>query len=279
MRIAGLFHYPVKSFRGCEVTSLTLGDRGPLDDRSYMLVDEADRFVTQRTDSRLATYTAQVRAEGLRLVAPEGASIDVDSNANGGTRSVTVWKDTVTAVDCGDDVARWFSSRLGRTLRLVRMPDTTRRSLDPKFSPRPDAHTGFADAYPVLLTNTASLTAFNAGRSLPLGMERFRPNLVIASDDPWAEDEWKTLQVGSIVFDLVKPCSRCVVITTDQRTGERPEGSAPLTELTASRTLQPFGAIFGQNAVHRSTGTLHLGDPVTVLERQPKPHFERRAQV
>lgn len=278
-RVQGLWLYPVKSLRGVSAQSLELGARGPRFDRAFMLVDENGLFLTQRTDGRLATFSALIRDGALRLGAPDEATLDVALDAPGAPMRVTVWKDTVDAVDCGDAAATFFSSRLGRPLRLVRMPESTRRALDPKFSPRPDAQTGFADAYPALLTNAASLDAFNANRSTPLGMERFRPNLVIDGAEAWAEDEWKTVQIGDVVFDLVKPCSRCVVITTDQRTGARPEGSAPLADLAATRTLQPFGAIFGQNAVHRGPGTVRVGDAVVVLERQPKPTFLTSARA
>ncbi len=104
-------------------------------------------------------------------------------------------------------------------------------------------------------------------------MERFRANVVVTGALAWAEDEWRVVTLGSITFDLVKPCARCVVITTDQRTGEQPHGSEPLSTLARLRTLQPFGAIFGQNAVHRSTGTLRVGDALTVIDRQPPPVF------
>lgn len=276
MRLAGLFHYPVKSLRGLATDSLVLGPRGPLHDRGFMLVDEKNQFLTQRTEARLATFTAALAGGLLRLFGPDGTSVDVDPNAAGAPLRVTVWRDTVDALDCGAAAAAFFSDRLQRPVRLVRMPESTRRPVDPNYSPSADAQVSFADAYPALLTATASLAAFNASRAQPLGMERFRPNLVVETDEPWAEDEWKTVRVGDLVFDLVKPCARCVVITTDQRSGARPEGSAPLTELAATRTLQPFGAIFGQNAVHRTTGTLRVGDPVTVLARQPKPAFLER---
>lgn len=36
MRIAGLFHYPVKSMRGLAVDELTLEARGPRHDREWM---------------------------------------------------------------------------------------------------------------------------------------------------------------------------------------------------------------------------------------------------
>lgn len=277
MRIAGLFHYPVKSLRGLEVDELTLEARGPRHDREWMVVDTNGRFLTQRTTPRMATLTARLRNDRLELSDDSGAMLLVDPTS-APSRDVTVWKDTVTATDCGDTAATWLTARLGQPCRLVRMPDSTIRPVDPKYSPRPDAHTTFADAYPVLLTNTASLDDLNTNLPAPLGMERFRANVVISGAPAWAEDEWRAVTLGSITFDLVKPCARCVVITTDQRTGEQPHGSAPLTTLARLRTLQPFGAIFGQNAVHRSTGTLRVGDELHVITTQPRPSYRAAEQ-
>jgi uncharacterized protein YcbX len=272
MRIAGLFHYPVKSLRGLAVDELILDARGPRHDREWMVVDSSGRFLTQRTMPRMATLAARVRDGRLELADDSGRVLHV-APGDGPSSDVTVWKDTVTATDCGDAAASWLSSRLGQPCRLVRMPDSTLRPVDPKYSPRPDAHTTFADAYPVLLTNAASLDALNTNLPAPLGMERFRANVVVSGAAAWAEDEWRAVAVGSITFDLVKPCARCVVITTDQRTSEQPHGAAPLSTLARLRTLQPFGAIFGQNAVHRSTGVLRVGDALTVIDRQPPPVF------
>ncbi len=272
MRIAGLFHYPVKSLRGIAVDELILEARGPRHDREWMVVDSNGRFLTQRTMPRMATLAARVRDGRLELADDSGAVLHV-APGDGPSSDVTVWKDTVTATDCGDAAASWLSSRLGQPCRLVRMPDSTLRPVDPKYSPRPDAHTTFADAYPVLLTNAASLDALNTNLPAPLGMERFRANVVVSGAAAWAEDEWRAVAVGSITFDLVKPCARCVVITTDQRTSEQPHGAAPLSTLARLRTLQPFGAIFGQNAVHRSTGTLRVGDELHVIDTQPRPEY------
>lgn len=272
MRVAGLFHYPVKSLRGLAVDELTLEPRGPRHDREWMVVDENGRFLTQRTTPRMATLTARLRNGQLELSDDAGSTLHVEPTP-GASLDVTVWKDTVAAIDCGAAAATWLTTRLGQPCRLVRMPDSTIRPVDPKYSPRPDAHTTFADAYPVLLTNAASLDALNTKLPAPLGMERFRANVVVSGAPAWAEDEWRVVTLGSITFDLVKPCARCVVITTDQRTGEQPQGSAPLSTLARLRTLQPFGAIFGQNAVHRSTGVLRVGDALTVIDRQPPPVF------
>lgn len=273
MHIAALFHYPVKSLRGVACDALELGPRGPLHDREWMVVDAANRFLTQRTTPVMATLTAALGDDGLTLSDDHGGRIGLPLAASGAAHDVVIWRDTVRALDCGDDAARWLSERLGQACRLVHLPPDTIRPLDPKFSPRADAQTGFADAWPVLLTNAASLDALNRDLPRPLGMERFRPNVVVTGAPAWAEDEWRVVQAGLVTFDLVKPCARCAVITTDQRTGDKPDGPAPLPTLAASRTLQPFGAIFGQNAVHRGPGTLRIGDAVTVVATQPKPAF------
>jgi uncharacterized protein len=276
MHVAELFSYPVKSLRGVAVDALTLGPRGPLNDREWMLVDSNHQFLSQRTIPRMATLTARLTPEALRLSDEAGNACDVLRASEGRSLNVTIWRDTVAAVDCGDAVATWLEERLDHPCRLVHLPDSTIRSLNSKFSPRPDAHTGFADGYPVLLTNASSLDALN--RELPnaLGMERFRPNVVVTGAPKWAEDEWRVVQMGAATFDLVKPCARCAIIAIDQRTGEKPDGLTPLTVLAASRTLPPFGAIFGQNAVHREAVTIRLGDALTVLEKQARPAFVPR---
>jgi uncharacterized protein len=265
MRVVGLFHYPVKSMRGVALESMTLGPRGPLHDREFMVVDGTGRFVSQRNAPGLATITATVAQGGLRLSDDAGQAVALGLEPEGPAREVTIWRDTVSAVDCGDEVALWLEARLGLTCRLVRLPPSSVRAVDPAFRSRPDAQTGFSDGYPLLLTGTASLDDLNRRLAQPIGMERFRPNVVVATDQPWLEDCWRAVRVGDVELDLVKPCARCVVITTDQRSGEKPDGSAPLTALAAYRTQAPFGAIFGQNAIHRRPGRIVLGATLEVL--------------
>lgn len=271
MRISALFRYPVKGLRGVACDALELGPRGPVHDRHWMVVGSDDRFLSQRSTPRMATLNAGVTPEGLVLSDDEGSQLVVPFDAGAAPRTVGIWRDTVDAVDCGDAPATWLSQRVGQPCRLVRLPDTTVRALDPKYSPRPDAQTGFSDAYPVLVVTTASLAALNRELASPLGIDRFRPNVVIEGATAWAEDDWRVLRAGTVTFDLVKPCARCAVITTDQRTGEKPDGATPLSTLSRLHTLPPFGAIFGQNAVHRVLGTLRLGDVATVLELAASP--------
>jgi len=181
-----------------------------------------------------------------------------------GRVSVTVWKDTFDALDCGDEISNWLSDTLGARLRVVQFAPGVRREVDARYAA--DAQTAFADGYPLLVVNLASLDALNAALEKPIDIENFRANLVVRDERPWTEDEWKHLTIGTQHFDAVKPCARCAVINIDQRTGETPLGPAPFKELTKLHTLPTRGAIFGMNLVHRSRGTLRVGDEVSRSE-------------
>ena len=123
----------------------------------------------------------------------------------------------------------------------------------------------FADGYPLLLTSEASLADLNRRMDRALPMDRFRANLVIDGEVPFAEDEWARIRVGSTKFRVVKPCARCVVTTTDQRTGAR--GPEPLRTLASFRNAGGK-VLFGENLIHDGPGPVRLGDPVEVLERR-----------
>jgi uncharacterized protein YcbX len=123
----------------------------------------------------------------------------------------------------------------------------------------------FADGYPLLFISQASLDDLNArlteADKAPVPMERFRPNVVITGGAAYAEDGWKTVVIGGIRFEVVKPCARCVMTTVDHLTGQVPDVKEPLATLNSYRP-SPKGPVFGQNVVHRGGGVLSVGDEV-----------------
>lgn len=269
MRVTALHHYPVKGLRGLAVDSLAFDAVGPLEDRRWMVVDAAGRFVSQRSHPQLATLAARGRDGGLEVLAADGGRLAVATPGDGPRRPVTVWRDTVPSLDAGDEAAAFFSRVLGAPARLVRLAPEAARALDPEYAPRPDARNGFSDAYPALLTSEASRVALERALAGPLPMDRFRPNVVVDGEAAWAEDGWGVVQVGALTFDAVKPCVRCAVITTDQATGARsPE---PLTVLSRVHAAQGRGPVFGMNLVHRGPGVVRVGDAVQVLALAQRP--------
>lgn len=256
MRLLRAFIYPVKSLRGVEVSSLELDALGAAGDRRWMVVDAKGRFVTQRSAPAMATLQPSLVPGGLTLTGT--TSLHVATPGLDAPRlRVTVWKDTFDALDAGDDAARWLGGQLKRDVRLVYFAPDVRRAVDPRYAA--DAQTSFADGYPLLITNEASLDALNARLASPIPMERFRPNLVVRAADAWAEDGWSRLTIDGIACEGVKTCARCVIINTDQRTGEWPHGDAPLRTLHELHAVPGRGALFGMNLVHRGTGSLRVG--------------------
>ncbi|WP_246376286.1 MOSC domain-containing protein [Gluconacetobacter aggeris] len=267
-RVVALHVHPVKSLGGIAVSAGLLGPCGLEDDRRWMVTDPDGAFLTQRQQARMALVTVARGTDGLVLAMEgHGAHAVARPPVDGTRRIVRVWKDSVPAVDAGDAAAAWLGAALGRPCRLVYLHDTGARPADPAFAP-PGATVGFADGFAVLLASRASLDALNRDLPSPVPMDRFRPNLVLEGAAPWAEDGWRLLAVGEALLRVVKPCSRCIMTTIDQRTAESPDPREPLATLARTRRARG-GVMFGQNAVVVRPGRIAVGDGVRVLEEGP----------
>ncbi len=198
-------------------------------------------------------------------------SLTFQPHFDGEKIEVVVWDDRTIAIDQGDDAGCWFSEILGFPCRLVRQSPDEIRPVDPEYAGNSETPVSFADGYPILLANTASLADLNDRLAEKIPMARFRPNIVFESDEPFIEGTWKTIRVGDLTYSLVKPCSRCLVTTTDQETGERDPNMEPLKTLA---TFRRFGneVMFGENVIPRDTGFIQVGDRLDILEAvEPSP--------
>jgi uncharacterized protein YcbX len=135
------------------------------------------------------------------------------------------------------------------------------RQVDRDFFEK-DQNVSFADAFPLLLTNSASLADLNSKLEQSVSMSRFRPNIVFEGGVAFEEDDWKQVSIGGVDFDLVKPCSRCGMTTIGE---DGKLGKEPLKTLAGYRRNE-YGVCFGQNLVHRSLGMLKVGDVLVVKE-------------
>ena len=133
--------------------------------------------------------------------------------------------------------------------------------MDPAYG-HPGDRVSFADGFPLLVVNTASLDDLNARLAQSVPIARFRSNLVLSGAAPWAEDGWHHLHVGPIAFRAVKPSTRCIVITTDQDTGARAPDREPLRTLASLRPDARGRPLFGQNLVPDTPGRIAVGMPI-----------------
>jgi hypothetical protein len=261
IKLTGVIIYPIKGTRGISLEQWDVDQFGLRYDRRWMVVNLSGEFLSQRTHPRLALIVPFIDGEILRVTAPGMPPIDLSLHPKETVRSrVAVWRDSCGATWLGEAVGDWFSEFLGSPCSLVHMPERVVRPADPAYAP-PGTRVSFADAFPFLLTSEESLTDLNQRLPTALPMNRFRPNLVVAGGRPYEEDEWRDIQIGDIPMQVVKPCGRCVVTTTDQSTGAR--GQEPLRTLATYRKRNGE-VMFGQNLVHRNSGRLRVGDPVRV---------------
>jgi len=260
MQVHSLWIYPVKSLAGIAVDSFLLDDFGPVGDRRWMIVDEDRNFVTQRSHPELARIKPAF-AEGELTIAIPGEGCFPLKPGEESLRAL-VWRDWVKA-QVGESAANEALSRfVGKPLRLVYMPDDSFRRVD-AGRVLEIRRVSFADGFPLLITNVSSLQELNGRLDSPVEMRRFRPNIVVEGAAPWAEDGWQELLAGSVRLSLVKPCSRCVMTTVDPDTGVKDAAVQPLRTLSGYRRTDE-GVIFGMNAIHESSGTIRVGDSVTV---------------
>ena len=213
-----------------------------------MLVNAEGVFLSQRTHPQLACIVPQLDGNEVVLDAPGLPPLRLPGRCGGERLFVRVHQDRCVGLDEGTEAAEWASRAAGEAVRLVRVPAHPERWANPTFAGTTPAPMGFADGFPVLVCNVASLEELN--RRLPAGipMERFRPNLVLEGLPAWAEDRIDTLTIGEVTLRLVKPCIRCTIPSIDQRTGQPSIDPAPaLRQFRFDKLLR--GVKFGENAV------------------------------
>jgi uncharacterized protein len=264
--IAGLYVYPVKGCAGYSVNSVALTARGFENDRLYMIVEPDGTFLTQRQIPSLCLIRPTLTDNGILLEAPSRPQIHVPFVKDAELRSVRVWKDQCLVHYQGKDIEDWLTSFLGRPCGLIRMSEDHPRPVDQRYA-KPGDIVSFADGYPFLIANEASLDELNSRLENTIPMDRFRPSIVLRGDHPWEEDNWKSLATQDMAMEIVKTCARCVVTTVDQKTAER--GKEPLTTLATYRTVGDKGVIFGQNAVPRRLGTIRIDEMVQIVFTNP----------
>ncbi|MDB5126438.1 MOSC N-terminal beta barrel domain-containing protein [Mucilaginibacter sp.] len=271
LRVSQLFIYPIKSFGGIALSTARLTDRGLQHDRRWMLIDENNRFLSQREHAQMALFKIELETDSLKVIyTTDGSQINIPFiPLKQDLLDVTIWDDTCTGQLVSDVVDAWFTVKLGIPARLVYMPDETHRATDPRYTTQ-GTIASFADAYPALLIGQASLDDLNKRLAEPLPMNRFRPNIVFEGGEPYSEDLMDHIAINGIDMYGVKLCARCIMTTIDQQTAVK--NKEPLKTLARYRR-KGNKILFGQNLAFNSTGVLNIGDEINVLSLHTEERF------
>ncbi|MBC8748238.1 MULTISPECIES: MOSC domain-containing protein [Paraburkholderia] len=267
--ISELFVYPIKSCAGITLGEARLLATGVEYDRNWMIVDPEGAMFTQRAYPRMALIKVElgeqdliVRAPGMRELR---TPLDAARLAAAPRVDTAVWRDAAYGLDTGEQTAAWFTEFLGLPARLLRFDPERERIVDPDYTDSTGgATTFFADGFPLLVVGQASLDDLNArlnGKGAPsIGIDRFRPNIVLSGLDAYEEDYVETLAVDAnadssarVELRLVKLCSRCPMPTIDQARGAPDPDwpNEPTDTMLGYRVSERFdGAVtFGNNAL------------------------------
>jgi hypothetical protein len=196
-----IFIYPIKSLDGLALSSAIVAHGGALQhDREFALVDAERRFVNAKRFPAIHHIRATFELEHavVTLSAPRV-----------GTQRFHLTHEQAR-------LEEYFSDYFGFRAFLVR-----------------NAQHGFPDdqdapgATVVAYASLQQVSQWFADLDTEEVMRRFRVNLILGEADAFWEDrlygamgESARFQIGSAVFEGVKPCARCVVPTRNTLSGE-----------------------------------------------------------
>jgi len=255
--------YPIKSLAGISLQTSEVEDRGLKYDRRWVLVNETNKFFTQRDFPEMALIKVEIEKDGLKLqhkrrnIVSLKVPFDFDHSKKD---KVVIWDDTVEGEFYNNQIDGWFSEIFSIKCHLVKMPESTKRIVDETYAKNKTV--SFADGYPFMIIGQASVGDLNSRMEKPLPINRFRTNFVFAGGKPFEEDRWKKFKIGEVIFEAVKPCARCVITTTNQETAER--ANEPLHTLSKFRKIDNK-VMFGMNLICESTGKISVGDKIELL--------------
>jgi uncharacterized protein len=263
LRLSQITIYPVKSLGGISLVSAQAESRGLRYDRRWMIVDEKNKFITQRENPNMALIGTRLDVNGFELFHknfPENKIFIPFSISYGTPLNVTVWDDECAALHWNEEADNWLVLNLGMKCKLVYMPDTSHRFVDPLFAKNKEI-TSFSDGFPFLIIGAESLKDLNSKLEKPVAMNRFRPNFVFDGGDAFEEDDWIKFKIGEVDFLGVKPCGRCMITTINQE--DASVGKEPLKTLSSYRAKKSK-VLFGQNLLTIKGGLLAVGDKLVI---------------
>lgn len=213
LRVVRAGFAPIKGTRHLAHDQVVLDAQGVVGDRGFALVsvDEIDpargRVLRTVQHPSLVAVHAALAGDRLEIELPDGETTSAEPVATGERLTCDYWGREVELELLGGPYAALFSRFLDRPVRLAR-------------AGRGDVV--FAGAVSVVTTASLRDLAQQVGRDV-LDAARFRPNLVVETDEPYAEDTWlgREIRVGGATLRIGVPIPRCAVIDSHPETGER----------------------------------------------------------
>ncbi|MFJ9389546.1 MOSC domain-containing protein [Nocardioides sp. NPDC101246] len=204
---------PIKGTRHLPHDRVVLDAQGAVGDRGFALVsvEETDpargRVLRTVQNPSLVAVRAELVEDRLEVELPDGESVSAEPVVTGESLTCDYWGRDVDLELVDGPYTALFSRWLDRPVRLAR-------------ARRGDVI--FAGAVTVVTTASLRDLAGQAGDE-PVDAARFRPTLVVETDEPYVEESWlgREVRVGGATLRIGVPIPRCAVIDVHPETGER----------------------------------------------------------
>lgn len=264
--LSKLYVHPIKSMRGLQLSQAQVLPSGLAFDRALMVTETDGTFITARQNPQMVTFTPALLPNGIALTSPDGESILVRWEDFIDLQQPTeVWGNHFSAQVAPPQINDWLSRYFKRAVQLRWLGNELSR----RVKHHPDIPLTFADGYPFLLINEASFQNLQQRAPNAIRIEQFRPNIVVSGAKAFDEDSWLVIRIGEVIFDLVKPCSRCILTTVSTDRGRKHPAGEPLKTLQSFRTADNGDVDFGMNMIARNGGIIRQGDSVEILSVRP----------
>lgn len=264
--------FPVKGCQGTRLKKAEITARGLKGDRLFALVEDGhpvDQIKAPQLGGLAVSWNE--KAQKLVFSHPKHGSFEHTRREIGDLVPTRYILDTFEGRDQGDEVAEWTSNVIGRSVRLITASEPWKQNLPlEQFNL---LHQTLRDRFyavsPVSISNVASLADLNGRLKSPVPMNRFRMNVVVDGLDAFQEEEIESLSTESVSLERVTVAERCIIVTTDQETGERKKSDLlqTLNKFHRRPKSERFGSglVFGAYMAVAREGELRIGDQMTVV--------------
>ncbi|UHA72183.1 MOSC domain-containing protein [Paenibacillus sp. 481] len=276
-----IVRHPIKSLHGESVQRTHVMSYGLYGDRSHVLWDQSrpGKYLTMTQCPDMVKYRARfVMDEALGetsgaiiessdldftdLGTGTGSNLDLNSGlasgSGSGSKDILAAYPPVEITTPTGEVIRWTDAAFQHEMEQL-----SGRELSLEQYATTEVLFGAIEEEHVLIVTDASLQALHPLWGQEANFHRFRPNLLLALNEPnpFAEETWfgKTLHIGDVQLKVQRYCERCMIITIDPDSAEQ---DASLLKWIAKERSNHFGVY----ATVVKTGIIEAGQAVWLSE-------------
>ncbi|MCC9063098.1 MOSC domain-containing protein [Flavobacterium piscisymbiosum] len=253
-----IYIYPIKSLAGISCQQALAEEMGFENDRRWMLIDADNQMITQREHRIMSQFYPQISDGKVSITFQDQKhEFSIHEHLDNSIK-VNVWDDKSEVIEVNRSTSKWFSEHLGFECKLVKIiKNGDRKHENSKL--KETFNVSLADGYPYLMIGSQSLDFLNEKLTDKITVLRFRPNIVISSQNPHEEDDFTTFKIAEVQFKNIKPCGRCIMVNNDPENGKLKK--EPLKTLSKYRVVDN-SVLFGTNIVSLNSGIISVGDEI-----------------